>query len=67
MRVRVLYGRNAGEIVDLPYVVARANLEQGRALLPDAAPVSLTVAPPVEAATITAGVDLPRPKRRGKR
>lgn len=68
MLVRVLYGRNAGEVVDLPYIVARTQLDLGRARLPsEPDTLSLTVAPTVEAATITAGVDVPRAKRRSKR
>ena len=39
MMVRLTFGRQAGEVVDLPPLHARAMLDDGRAVLPDAEPV----------------------------
>lgn len=67
MRVVVLYGRSAGTIVELPYAVARTQLEAGRAL-----PVSVAVGPEVAAIVGASSapekaalVEAPRKRRKG--
>lgn len=40
MLVRLTFGRQVGEVVDLPPLSVRAMLADGRAVLPDAEPVA---------------------------
>jgi hypothetical protein len=61
MRVRVLFGRQAGDVVDYPVHTARRLLDEGRAVLPE---VSVVVAPEVQAVTTTAPNVWRRKKRR---
>lgn len=60
MKVRVLFGQRAGDVVDYPVHIARRLLADGRAVSPE---TDVTVAAPTEAVTSTVAPGVQRRRR----